>query len=331
MRSRLRAAVYRRHIDLIVSRVHPRGSSRSARPRASRCVECGRRSPTSPRSTSTRSPEESRTLCVPERGRGLPASMTAGVAVTSVVPRFRRFDADTHSVDASLQHILDEGRDFASSPCVLPRSPAAGHRELRTEAMAPATAQPVNRSPGDRLLPVARPRLRPAGGSSWPRIANWPRPATVTLHDGLRAYGRGGCAAPAKPPGTRWHRPAPERSRSSQVYRACRTWSNLDGGPTRGRSGCPGRLCQHTGLSAVSRVTMKGSGSGTTAAAYGSEAGLKGGAGEGRAAAGPVPGRAGLIAPASRLLRAIPVAETNISSRTPDTYTAEARPGVRSR
>jgi hypothetical protein len=46
--------------------------------------------------------------------------------VTSVVPRFRRFDADTHLVDASLRHIFDEARDFASSPCVLPRSPADG-------------------------------------------------------------------------------------------------------------------------------------------------------------------------------------------------------------
>jgi len=48
--------------------------------------------------------------------------------VTSVVPRFRRFDADTHLVDASLRHIFDEARDFASSPCVLPRSPADGPR-----------------------------------------------------------------------------------------------------------------------------------------------------------------------------------------------------------
>ena len=47
---------------------------------------------------------------------------------TSVVPRFRRFDADTHLVDASLRHIFDEARDFASSPCVLPRSPADGPR-----------------------------------------------------------------------------------------------------------------------------------------------------------------------------------------------------------
>jgi hypothetical protein len=46
--------------------------------------------------------------------------------VTSVVPRFRRFDADTHVVDASLRHILDDARGFASSPCVLPRSPADG-------------------------------------------------------------------------------------------------------------------------------------------------------------------------------------------------------------
>jgi len=43
---------------------------------------------------------------------------------TSVVPRFRRFDADTRLVDASLRHIFDEARDFASTPCVLPRSPA---------------------------------------------------------------------------------------------------------------------------------------------------------------------------------------------------------------
>jgi hypothetical protein len=47
---------------------------------------------------------------------------------TSVVPRFRRFDADTHLVDASLRHILDEAHDFALSPCVPPRSPADGPR-----------------------------------------------------------------------------------------------------------------------------------------------------------------------------------------------------------
>ena len=36
--------------------------------------------------------------------------------VTSVVPRFRRFDADTRLVDASLRRILDEARVFASLP-----------------------------------------------------------------------------------------------------------------------------------------------------------------------------------------------------------------------
>ena len=55
------------------------GSSRSARPRASRCTDCGRRSRTSRPSTSTRSPEGSRTACVRERGRGSPATTTAGV------------------------------------------------------------------------------------------------------------------------------------------------------------------------------------------------------------------------------------------------------------
>jgi hypothetical protein len=44
--------------------------------------------------------------------------------IASVVPRFRRFDADTHLVDASLRRILDEARDFASAPCVPPRAPA---------------------------------------------------------------------------------------------------------------------------------------------------------------------------------------------------------------
>ena len=43
--------------------------------------------------------------------------------VTSIVPRFRRFDADTRLADASLRRIFDEARDYASNPCVLPRSP----------------------------------------------------------------------------------------------------------------------------------------------------------------------------------------------------------------
>jgi hypothetical protein len=51
--------------------------------------------------------------------------------VASVVPRFRRFDADTRLVNASLRHIFNEARDFASAPCVLPR-PSAARRALFT-------------------------------------------------------------------------------------------------------------------------------------------------------------------------------------------------------
>jgi hypothetical protein len=43
--------------------------------------------------------------------------------VTSIVPRFRRFDADMRLVDTSLRRIFDDARDYASSPCVLPHSP----------------------------------------------------------------------------------------------------------------------------------------------------------------------------------------------------------------
>jgi len=42
--------------------------------------------------------------------------------VTSIVPRFRRFDADPRVLEASLRRIFDEARDYASNPCVLPRS-----------------------------------------------------------------------------------------------------------------------------------------------------------------------------------------------------------------
>jgi hypothetical protein len=37
----------------------------------------------------------------------------------SVVPRFRRFDADSRLIDASLQRIVEEARVYASTPCVL--------------------------------------------------------------------------------------------------------------------------------------------------------------------------------------------------------------------
>jgi hypothetical protein len=42
--------------------------------------------------------------------------------VTSVVPRFRRLDADKSLLGASLRRISDEARDYASIPCVLPNS-----------------------------------------------------------------------------------------------------------------------------------------------------------------------------------------------------------------
>jgi hypothetical protein len=40
----------------------------------------------------------------------------------SVVPRFRRLDANTHLIGASLRRISDEARDYAAIPCVIPRS-----------------------------------------------------------------------------------------------------------------------------------------------------------------------------------------------------------------
>ena len=64
--------------------------------------------------------------------------------VTSIVPRFRRFDADVRLVDASLRRIFDEARDYASNPCVLPRSP-------QTEE--PATlVRELSTPPGGSLL-----------------------------------------------------------------------------------------------------------------------------------------------------------------------------------
>ncbi|HEX7188514.1 MAG TPA: hypothetical protein VF423_09865 [Actinomycetes bacterium] len=42
----------------------------------------------------------------------------------SVVPRFRKLDADTRLIDASLRRISGEARDYAAIPCVLPNSTA---------------------------------------------------------------------------------------------------------------------------------------------------------------------------------------------------------------
>ncbi len=46
---------------------------------------------------------------------------------TSIVPRFRRLDADTLLVETSLRRIFDEARDYASNPCVLPAARAEPH------------------------------------------------------------------------------------------------------------------------------------------------------------------------------------------------------------
>jgi hypothetical protein len=43
----------------------------------------------------------------------------------SIVPRFRRFDADMRLVDTSLRRIFAEARAYASSACVVPLSPQA--------------------------------------------------------------------------------------------------------------------------------------------------------------------------------------------------------------
>ena len=66
--------------------------------------------------------------------------------VTSVVPQFRRFDANTRLVNASLRHIVDEARDFASTPCVLPRHPQTGPGELHNRDYGTGPARKVNGS-----------------------------------------------------------------------------------------------------------------------------------------------------------------------------------------
>ena len=52
---------------------------------------------------------------------------------TSVVPRFRRFDADMHLLDASLRRIREEARHYAAMPCLLPPS--------LVDAASPTTVQ----------------------------------------------------------------------------------------------------------------------------------------------------------------------------------------------
>jgi len=55
--------------------------------------------------------------------------------VTCIVPRFRRLDIHTRLVDASLRRVFDEARDYASNPCILPRS---SHSSPSSSSLAPA-------------------------------------------------------------------------------------------------------------------------------------------------------------------------------------------------
>jgi AAA ATPase domain len=71
--------------------------------------------------------------------------------VTSIVPRFQRFDCDTRLAAASLRRIFDEARDYASNPCVLPRSPQPATRTPTTaDALLPG------RTPGGAVRRVRR-------------------------------------------------------------------------------------------------------------------------------------------------------------------------------
>jgi hypothetical protein len=45
---------------------------------------------------------------------------------TSVVPRFRRLDADSRLIGAGLRRISDEARAYASMPCVQPLASGTG-------------------------------------------------------------------------------------------------------------------------------------------------------------------------------------------------------------
>ena len=54
---------------------------------------------------------------------------------TSVVPRFRALDADTPLIEATLRRIVNDARDHASMPCVLPRV-APSDRERRIARVA---------------------------------------------------------------------------------------------------------------------------------------------------------------------------------------------------
>jgi hypothetical protein len=62
---------------------------------------------------------------------------------TSIVPRFRRFDADTRLVDAGLRRILEDARRYASMPCVVPHSAKTDESLVGPDlVLGPAQPQP---------------------------------------------------------------------------------------------------------------------------------------------------------------------------------------------
>ena len=95
-------------------------------------------------------------------GRGLPQAWRAGTwpRVTrfedrwrwirsSIVPRFRRFDADVPLTHASLQRILDEARTSRSAPCGAPRHSVGvdqGTRQNRPSFTAPSAIPLLDRA-----------------------------------------------------------------------------------------------------------------------------------------------------------------------------------------
>ena len=59
---------------------------------------------------------------------------------TSIVPRFRRFDADSSLIHASLRRIVDEARVHASTPCLLSRVRRSPDDDPRTLGRVPRLA-----------------------------------------------------------------------------------------------------------------------------------------------------------------------------------------------
>ena len=73
--------------------------------------------------------------------------------VTSVVPRFRKLDADMRVIGASLRRIFDEGRAYSSMPCVLPHPAATDPASVVAGLCCPNAQRHAGGHPRER--PVA--------------------------------------------------------------------------------------------------------------------------------------------------------------------------------